>query len=162
MSFGYWIAQSGRAELIARTAHIHHMRAGEPPEPYSEHLRRVAGNFPPGLARVAAWLHDSVEDTELELLDLATLGVDSDAIAVVRRLTHPHKITESDYLALIEDYARATDPLSDVVRWVKVADIRDNLGAVTRLRTEGRDRLADRLELRYTSALEILGVPHVQ
>lgn len=155
-SEGYTLDQVNRAELIARTAHIHHVRAGLPPEPYEAHLRRCARRFGPGPARCVAWLHDSVEDTSLEFIDLATLGVDKDVVAAVSRLTHPHSVTFDQYMVYIQNIADADDKIADVVRAVKLADLKDNLGAIDRLTREGRTGVAEKLRKRYGAALEVL------
>jgi (p)ppGpp synthase/HD superfamily hydrolase len=147
----YAAGQTGLACTIAYVAHKGQKRAGLPPEPYFEHVRRVAAAFPPSPEKCVAYLHDVVEDTPVGFDDLNELGVDSDVVRAVALLTHAHGITNDEYAAYVKRLAR-----SPLARAVKVADLADNLGAVNRLLASGQPELAVRLGRRYSAALEIL------
>lgn len=100
-------------------------------------------------ARIAAVLHDVVEDTDLTLDDLRTLGYGADVVAAVDALSKRPGEPVEDYLARV-----AADDLAVVV---KRADIGDNsdpvrLGRLPAGRAEsfaeryrGRIRLLDDL-----------------
>lgn len=116
-------------------------------EPYILHPLRVMLTFSTNIERAAAVLHDVIEDTLVTLEDLHDLGLDPiarDAIeAVTRRPAEVYR----------EFIARAgRDPIS---RAVKIADIMDNL---TRLHRLPSIIEAQRLAVRYRTALKVLGV----
>lgn len=77
------------AEQIAREAHQGQFDKGG--VPYIEHPRAVAHAlvpFGPAL-EAAGWLHDVVEDTEVELGDLVAGGIDLATVRIVERVTRP-------------------------------------------------------------------------
>jgi (p)ppGpp synthase/HD superfamily hydrolase len=132
------------------------MRAGEPPEPYIEHVRRVAGHFLSNSREAAvAWLHDVVEDTDLTFEDLEKIGVKRHIVDAVRLLTHPHRITIDQYLEHIQELAETTGLPARVAKAVKLADLSDNLGAIERLEST-RPGVSRILGKRYAGAFEIL------
>jgi len=111
-----------RAASLARIAHDgQEDKAGRP---YIEHpaaVVRLLGKMPEfqslkredqETARAAAWLHDVVEDTSVELQDLHVFGFPQAVISRVSLLT---KTPEKDR----EAYCRAItiDPIALVVKW---------------------------------------------
>lgn len=131
---------------VRRAAHVaatfHHGQMDRDGRPHFHHVARVAAgvrHLGP-TARVAALLHDTVEDTALTLAYIrATFGREvAEAVdAVTRR--------EGEvYARFVERAAR--HPLG---RAVKIADARDNLA---RCEAEGNESLARR----YRRALAVL------
>jgi (p)ppGpp synthase/HD superfamily hydrolase len=96
--------------------------------------------------RIAAILHDVVEDTPWTLEQLRAEGFSDDVLSAVDALT---KRKGEDYFAFVDRAGR--DP---VARAVKIADIRDNMDVSRTAGVTDRDR--ERLE-KYRQALTRLG-----
>lgn len=118
------------AELYARRVHAGLLDKGN--KPYTGHLMRVAARarahaealgWPPERAQLVAdagWLHDTIEDTPVDSIDLMEAGFDPVVIAAVGRLTKPKGVP---YL----DAIRALIATGDAVAvLVKLADNEDN------------------------------------
>lgn len=91
---------------------------------YFSHPMRVSKACVSYEAKIAALLHDVVEDTELTLKDLERAGFCHDVIYALEKLTKDKQDSYMDYIKRI-----ALDP---VAKEVKIADLRDNLD-VTRI-----------------------------
>lgn len=118
------------ARLIAETVHYRQLRRDG--EPYFRHCERVAAAVRPlgSLAVVVGYLHDAVEDSDLDGPFLARLfpaEVARDVLTVSREPGETY-----------EDYVWRICEGSDVALAVKLADLRDNL------RTDPGRRLAER------------------
>lgn len=102
--------------------------------PYIEHCARVADVVEEMMSRLAnrqdqdlllldcvivAWLHDTVEDTEIDLAGLERLGFSYQVVSGVDACTRREKETYSEFVE------RASEHI--VGRWVKLADIADHL-----------------------------------
>ncbi|GAA2147172.1 hypothetical protein GCM10009760_37680 [Kitasatospora kazusensis] len=116
--------------------------------PYIEHVRAVAAGVAPfgaGL-RMAALLHDVLEDTALTAEDLLRAGVPTAVVATVRRVT---KVPGTDYRTMITQIT--TDHSATLV---KIADNAHNSvpARAALLPEPQRRRLADR----YREARELL------
>lgn len=109
------------ARAIAVVAHAGQTRKGTG-EPYFNHVERVAENVQGWRARTIAYLHDTIEDTDIEVETLITLGFPEDIVQDVLALTR-HAYGEETYHEFIERAAKGNRD----VRAVKLADIRDNL-----------------------------------
>jgi (p)ppGpp synthase/HD superfamily hydrolase len=134
-----------RAIEIAAASHAGQQdKAGAP---YILHPLRVMLSVTEPAQRIAAVLHDVVEDTAWTLDQLRSEGFGDDVIRAIDALT---KRDGEDYFAFVERAGR--DPIA---RAVKIADIRDNLD-VTRIATV-TDRDRARLD-KYRQALARLGV----
>jgi (p)ppGpp synthase/HD superfamily hydrolase len=117
-------------------------------EPYILHpLRVMLAVGDSDSCRVAAVLHDVVEDTDVTLDDLTDLGFDVEIVHAVDVLTHQDGVSYADYIERI-----ATDP---VATRVKLADLADNIANNQRLpKTQDvRARIA-----RYSAAQERLSM----
>ena len=115
----YWEQQLGLCEEIARKAHSGQKRRGG--EDYIEHPRRVAESC--GIdhkAACVAWLHDVIEDSDLDLQKLMDSGVNEEAAKCVDELSKRDGESYESYLARIKDSCRIT-------RTVKICDVVDNL-----------------------------------
>ncbi len=93
--------------------------------PYIFHPLRVAAGCS-GKAKVAALLHDTVEDTSVTFEQLAELGIDGEILAAVKLLTHDKSIPYLDYVRKVRE--------NPIAREVKMSDLRDNMD-LTRLKT---------------------------
>lgn len=120
-----------RAEIVARMAHRGQIdKSGND---YTEHLRAVAeitanflNPFWEGFedAVVAAWLHDTVEDTPLSLSDLRELGFSEVSVVAVGLLTVAEGIENHDENLV---RTRKAEGLAGMVaRVVRRADIKHN------------------------------------
>jgi (p)ppGpp synthase/HD superfamily hydrolase len=125
------------AEMIAERAHQDQTRRdGE--TPYIAHVKAVVEKVTEDDEKIVAWLHDVVEDSELTLDDIASVGFSKDIITAVGLLT---KTKGGDYTAYINGISE--NPLA---RTVKIADMKSNL----------EDTPTDRQVEKYSAALQIL------
>lgn len=106
-----------RAILIAVNAHRGQL--DKQGLPYVLHPLRVMLKQKDPDARVAAVLHDVVEDTEVTLEELTEAGFSAEALEAVKLLTHAKNVPYLDYVK-----ALAANPIA---RQVKLADLEDNL-----------------------------------
>ena len=127
--------------------------------PYVNHLMRVAAYTEPGY-RVAALLHDILEDTDETDGTLEAWGVNFDDRATIRQVTRLNKqhVTYTTYIQGIIDRGSV-----GALR-VKLADLRDHLEnpnpivdpkkrySLTSRYLDARRRLMNELELRGLSA----------
>ncbi len=97
-------------------------------------------------ARLAAVLHDVVEDTDVTLADLAALGYPPEVVAAVDALTHRDGEPVPDYLTRVAG--------NDLAVVVKRADMADNSNPA-RLARLPRDQ-ADRYTRRYADRVRLL------
>jgi (p)ppGpp synthase/HD superfamily hydrolase len=86
--------------------------------PYIFHPLRVAAGCS-GKAKVAALLHDTVEDTSVTFEQLAELGIDGEILAAVRLLTHDKSVPYLDYVRKVKK--------NPIAREVKLSNLRDNM-----------------------------------
>lgn len=117
--------EPNRAEIIARLAHKGQTdKAGQP---YIEHVKRVWWDVPDedDEAQAAAWLHDVVEDTELSLVDLQTLGFSEAVIDAVDLLTRKPPFDYASYIAAMIDQRGRIGRRAALL--VKRSDLRDHL-----------------------------------
>jgi (p)ppGpp synthase/HD superfamily hydrolase len=143
-----------RAIACAFDAHAGQKYPSPEPEPYILHPLRVMCAVEGAHARMAAVLHDVVEDTQVTLVDLQNAGYPSRVIHAVDCLTRREGETYAAYIERV-----ATDPMATTV---KVADLRDNLRNNKRLppRLDVRERIQlyeqalSPLEPRLTSSNE--------
>ncbi|OAA25016.1 HD domain-containing protein [Frankia sp. EI5c] len=135
------------ADAVALATRAHTGQLDKAGEEYIGHPLRVmetAGRSagPAGVdpthARMAAILHDVVEDTELTVEDLAAAGYPPAVVAAVDALSHRVDESVESYLARV-----AADPIAVVV---KRADIQDNSdpARLARLPAERAQALAER------------------
>jgi len=123
------LAPCERAFRIALTAHAgQEDKAGAP---YLLHAVRVASRLEDGTERIAALLHDVVEDTPLTLDDLRAAGIPEEAVRLVDLLTKRPGESRSAYCRRLEG-----DPAA---RRIKLADLEDNLDVRRLRRVTARD-----------------------
>ena len=118
--------------------------------PYIMHPLRVMHRLGPGASgdeRVAAVLHDVVEDSDVTLDDLRRRGFAESVVAAVDALTK-RPAEKVDYFAAIR--RAGANPIA---RAVKIADLSDNLDISRLPSPTARDH--ERIE-RYRVALEML------
>lgn len=110
------------AEEIARKAHEGQTR-WDGIEPYINHPKRVAEQFRDEVSKTVAWLHDVVEDTDTTLDDLRGYGFSQIILDAVDAITRKRGQMYLEYILTVRG--------NWVARWVKQADIRDNLTDTT-------------------------------
>jgi (p)ppGpp synthase/HD superfamily hydrolase len=108
-----------RAILIAVGAHSGQLYPSPEPEPYVLHPLRVMASVDGESARVAAVLHDVVEDSEITLEQIEREGIPPDVLRTLDCLTRREGEAYSTYIRRV-----ATD--ATAIR-VKIADLHDNL-----------------------------------
>ena len=130
---------------VARRAHEGQLdKSGRP---YIGHPLRVMGALRNEHERMAAVLHDVVEDTTVTLDDLAEAGCPAPVLAALAAISKQPGEAQESYLARV-----ASNPIALAV---KRADIEDNMSPdrMDRLDKATQERLRDK----YTSALRQLG-----
>ncbi|MEN3281051.1 MAG: hypothetical protein V7607_2191 [Solirubrobacteraceae bacterium] len=96
-------------------------------EPYLAHVARVAAASPAD-ARAVAWLHDTLERTDLREQDLLLAGLSDDQLRALRLLTrHTPPGHDQAYLGHVGFIARAAGRAGRMARSVKRADLRDHI-----------------------------------
>lgn len=133
-------------DAIMLAAEVHRGQLDKAGAPYILHPLRVMLQMQDDVARMAAVLHDVVEDSSLTLDDLRARGYPQEVLEAVDHLTHR---PDEDYM----DYIRRLRP-NALARRVKLADLADNMDMVRLPNPTERD-LA-RLQ-RYAAALKLLG-----
>ncbi|MQA84790.1 MAG: HD domain-containing protein [Streptosporangiales bacterium] len=138
------------AVAVARRAHAGQTdKAGRP---YIEHPLRVMARLAGDEERMAAVLHDVLEDTAVTVGDLRSAGCPEPVIAAVLALT------KQPGESLAQSMARAAaDPIARVV---KRADIADNSDP-RRLALLDR-AAADRLRRKYADSIRLLDQPRAR
>lgn len=135
---------SAQAESIARAAHAGQVdKSGHP---YIHHPARVAARVQDDeMLESIAWLHDVVEDTDVQLADLRT-QFPLEVVAAVDAITHRSDEARADYYTRV-----ARNPLA---RRVKMADIDDNTDPARTALLD--DATRSRLAAKYAAAREAL------
>ncbi len=122
---------------------------GKHAEPYINHPIRVSFRCKTKYAKIAAILHDVIEDTTyLTLSDLKKLKFPSNIIEAVDCLTHRE---EDDYFVYIDKIK-----LNSMARTVKVADLLENISHLDNLKSERRERL----KTKYNRAIKELDISY--
>jgi SAM-dependent methyltransferase len=135
-------------DAIALAAHAHRGQRYPSPEtePYILHPLRVMLAFVDPVDQMVAVLHDTIEDTSLQLDDLADAGYPAEVVRAIDSLTHRAHESYEDYIDRL-----ATN---GIARRVKIADLGENLANNLRLppSLDNAERIA-----RYRRALARLG-----
>jgi len=105
-------------KAIEIAVRAHAGQKGKDGTPYILHPLRLMTRMGTDEERIAAVLHDVVEDTEVTLEDLREAGFPEDMLAVVKLLTHEEGVP-------YEDYVQRLKP-NPVARRIKLADLEDN------------------------------------
>lgn len=132
------------AVAIARVAH--QGQVDKSGNPYIGHPLRVMGRVSGEHARMAAVLHDVVEDTVVTAEDLLAAGCPPEVVETVLALSHREGEPQEDYLRRV-----SADPVALVV---KRADIADNTSPPRMALLDQPTR--DRLLAKYARALDLL------
>jgi len=88
-------------------------------EPYILHPIRVMMKMKTEEEKIAAILHDTIEDSDLSVGDLQKAGFSNDIIEAVKLLTRDEAIPYDDYITGIETNKLALK--------IKIADLEDNM-----------------------------------
>lgn len=122
---------------IALACEAHRGQLDKGNQPYILHPLRIMAKMTTDEARMAAVLHDVVEDSKLTLGELETLGCSTWVLEALDALTHRRGET---YGAYIERVAR-----NPVAREVKIADLEDNMDPTRLHLRELNDRDLERM-----------------
>jgi (p)ppGpp synthase/HD superfamily hydrolase len=106
-------------EAILLAVKAHHGQKDKAGEPYILHPLRLMFRQNSTATRIAAVLHDVVEDTAVTLEQLRETGFSEEVLEAVALLTHDPRDSYEEYVARIK-----TNP---VARAVKLADLEDNM-----------------------------------
>ena len=134
-----------RAIVLATQAHLGQRYPAPIPEPYILHPLRVMAAVEGFGTKIAAVLHDALEDTSLTVADLQEADLRTEVIEAVVALTRERGQPYEEYIERLATNAMA--------RAVKLADLADNRANNQRLppTADVRARLA-----RYERAIERL------
>lgn len=132
-------------QAIALAVESHRGQVDKAGHPYILHPLRVMFALEGELERMAAVLHDVVEDTPITFEQLRTMGFPAEVVVALEHLT---KREGESYSEFVERAAR-----HPIARRVKLADIEDNLD-LRRIAEPTDDDLA-RLR-RYRAAWQLL------
>ena len=130
---------AGLEDAIEIAVRAHRGQTDKAGRPYILHPLRVMLAQSNDSARIAAVLHDVVEDSDIELADLKREGFSPVVVEAVDCLTRREDETYAEYIGRVR--RSGTHAVL-----IKIADLRDNLG-----RPGG-----DSLKPRYTKALAAL------
>lgn len=109
------------AEQIAREVHKGQRRTIGRREEYIEHPKRVASHFSTEESKIVAWLHDVLEDSNMNSIDLIKKGISAELVNEIEILTKPQDHNYCDYILRIKR-SKSIRSIS-----IKIADIKDNL-----------------------------------
>lgn len=126
---------------------VHSGATDKADRPYIEHVMRVVGAVETDTEKMAAALHDVVEDTSVTLDDLTDAGCPADVVGAVDALTRRKDEAYDSFLGRVGE--------NELARRVKVADLIDNSDE-QRLALLAPDE-ADRLGAKYANAIAALG-----
>lgn len=102
-------------------------------QPYILHPLRVMGQLEDDVCRIAAVLHDVVEDCDdVSMADIEALDLPAAAVEVVALLTHPDDEPYEDYIARVAEHPVAT--------LVKLGDLRDNMNVLRLAEVTGKEQ----------------------
>jgi len=128
------------AEGIARRAHSGQTEESTGDD-YILHVQRVVNLVDGCNSKIVAWLHDVIEDSDIDELDLLEAGITARNVIAVRLLTRSEAETYAEYIDRIFESGNQT------AIEVKIADLRDHL----------RPNCPERLRPRYEKAWERMG-----
>lgn len=134
------------ADAVALAFAVHEGQVDKAGRPYVDHVLRVMLRVQGDEARMAAVLHDVLEDSEVTVVDLYEHGCPMPVVHAVVALTRQPGEPLAGYLERV-----ASDPLAVQVKW---ADLADN-GDPERLALLS-DAEADRLRTKYVQSTRIL------
>jgi (p)ppGpp synthase/HD superfamily hydrolase len=134
-------------EAIQLARRAHEGQLDKSGRPYIAHPLRVMGKVRGEHERMAAVLHDVVEDTSVTLADLTAAGCPEEVLAAVAAISKQPGEDQAQYLARV-----AANPIA---REVKRADIADNMSPERLSRLDRATQ--ERLRTKYESALRQLG-----
>jgi (p)ppGpp synthase/HD superfamily hydrolase len=133
-------------DAIAIATAAHDGQVDKSGRPYIGHPLRVMESVTGEHARMAAVLHDVIEDTPVTAEDLLARGCPAVVVDAVVALSHLPEEPQEDYLRRV-----AANPLA---LSVKRADIGDNLSPARMARLDEATR--ERLQAKYARALGLL------
>ena len=133
--------QLKKAEQLATQAHAGQFRR-DGKTPYINHPRDVVSRVDDIDAKIVAWLHDILEDTDVTEEDLYDSGFTYPQIHAIKLLTKQPGQSYDDYLDHITT--------SNIARRVKIADMQSNLD----------DDPTERQIKKYSAGLDKLNTKH--
>jgi (p)ppGpp synthase/HD superfamily hydrolase len=132
-------------DALMLAAMAHRGQVDKAGQPYILHPIRLMLALTGEQERMAALLHDVVEDSDVTLGDLTVTGYPVEVVEAVALLTHQEGQEYSDYIEGIRE--------NPIARRVKMADLKDNLDLSRIAVPSEKDR--ERMD-KYRAALKIL------
>lgn len=120
-----------KAKKIAFKAHYGQFRH-DGVTPYIKHPEAVANSVKSEKMKVVAWLHDVLEDTNVNETHLKEAGIPLELISSIKIMTKKPNQSYLDYILHCK---------KDYLAWhVKVADITHNLSTLDKKKKDKRDK----------------------
>ena len=113
--------------------------------PYVFHPFHLAEQMPDEECTIVALLHDVIEDTDFNTVDLEALGFSESVLEALKLMTHDSQVPYLEYVAALKH--------NRIARTVKLADLRHN-SDLTRLKSIN-DKDIRRVE-KYKKAILLL------
>jgi (p)ppGpp synthase/HD superfamily hydrolase len=102
-------------------------------QPYILHPLRVMTQMPDDVLRIAAVLHDVVEDCDdVSMADIAALDLPAEAVEIIALMTHPEDEPYESYIERVAGHPRAAQ--------VKLGDLRDNMDVLRLAEVTGKEQ----------------------
>ena len=133
-----------QALKIAKIAHAGQKDKGGK-DYFEAHVMKVVDGCKTEKGKIAAALHDVIEDTNVTMEDLEAENIDKDVLKAVGALTHNRKVQYFDYIRELKNNA--------IAREVKISDLLNNMD-MSRLQTVSDADI--KRETKYVNALKIL------
>ena len=105
-------------KAIETALHAHAGQKSKDGSPYILHPLRVMARMHADEEKIAAILHDVVEDSDVTLEDLRKAGFPEEVLVVVKLLTHEPGVSYEDYVERLKPHPVACR--------IKLADLEDN------------------------------------
>ncbi|WP_302593571.1 GTP pyrophosphokinase [Faecalibaculum rodentium] len=134
------------ARSIAKDIHCGQLDKGG--QPYFLHVEAVADSVAGERQKAAAYLHDSLEDTNLTADDLRKYGVNQDVIRLIQLLTRGPGESYQDYIRRL-----SRDPEAGKI---KLADLRHNADLSRIPQPTEKDRQRRKKYMKFICYLENL------
>jgi len=133
-------------DAIELATEAHRGQVDKNGELYIYHPLRVMLAVSTDYEKMAAVMHDIIEDTKWTIEDLAVEGFSNEVVKAIKVITKRKDQSYDDYLKLVKD--------NPIARIVKIADIRDNSSTNRLFKLEVDD--ITRLANKYAKGLKFL------
>lgn len=140
------------AEKLSRL--VHKDQVDKQGKPYIGHVEGVVEQLHGDEDKTVGWLHDVVEDGNVQTDALIRMGFSLSTVGSVNAITR-RKLVDGQYVESYQDYIRRLKDIDERATRVKIADLRNNIGRLHEL-AQVNELKAASLQKRYLWAFEFL------